>query len=97
MALYYVKLGLDDEAVEMLKYAPEYPTVYYWLAYLLKNNSPEQSRIYLDKANAMSARLVFPFSAAYSRELAHNKIKLRMRMRCLAMTIHSLLFTLAGH
>jgi tetratricopeptide (TPR) repeat protein len=61
MALYYVKLGLDNEAVQLLKDAPEYPTVYYWLAYLLKDEKPAGSRMYLHKARSLSPRLVFPF------------------------------------
>ena len=61
MALYYVKLGLDQDAVELLKNAPEYPTVYYWLAFLLKNEAPQESQMYLNKAQSLSPRLVFPF------------------------------------
>ncbi len=61
MALYYVKLGLNADAVQLLKYAPEYPTIYYWLAYLLKDKAPAESKMYLDKAYKLSAKLVFPF------------------------------------
>lgn len=61
MALYYVKLGLNQNAVELLKNAPEYPTVYYWLAYLLKDDAPRESHMYLQKAQSLSPLLVFPF------------------------------------
>jgi tetratricopeptide (TPR) repeat protein len=61
MATWYVKLGLDDEAVQLLKLAPEYPSVYYWLGYLLKDKKPTESKKYLDKARELSVRLAFPF------------------------------------
>jgi len=61
MALYYHSMGLDDPAVKMLELSPEYPTAYYWLAWLLKDTSPQESDKYLQKANAMSPELVFPF------------------------------------
>jgi len=61
VAISYYRLGLDREAVAALREAPEYPTVYYWLAYLLRNVSAEQSRAYLEKADRLSPRLVFPF------------------------------------
>lgn len=61
MALYYVKLGLEKDAVQVLKIAPEYPTCYYWLAYLLKDKSPRESQRYLQKAGEIDPALVFPF------------------------------------
>lgn len=61
LALYYHSLGQDREAHELLSLAPEYPMVYYWLAYLDRDSLPEESRKYLDKANSLSALLVFPF------------------------------------
>jgi tetratricopeptide (TPR) repeat protein len=61
MAIYYVKLGLDAEAVGLLKHAPEYPTMYYWLGYLLKEKAPTASEKYVEKGRALSAKLVFPF------------------------------------
>jgi len=61
MALYYKKLGLAKEAVQMLKLAPDYPTVYYYLAWLLKDKATEESDKYLQKANSLSPMLVFPF------------------------------------
>jgi len=61
IAVYYAGLRQWDEAVEVLRNAPEHPTVYYWLAYLLKDTSLAQSRDYLLKAGGMSPYLVFPF------------------------------------
>jgi len=60
-AMYYVRLGLTADAVAVLKNIPEHPTACYWLAYLLKDASAEESQGYLEKASGMSAWLVFPF------------------------------------
>ena len=56
----YVNLGLDNEAIKVLEQSPQYPVVYYWLAYLYRNSSAEKSSIYLAKAEEMSPFLVFP-------------------------------------
>ena len=61
MALYYKSLGLRTEAVQMLELSPKYPTVYYWLAYLLHDTQLQQSQDYLNQANTSSPYLVFPF------------------------------------
>lgn len=61
LALEYVNLDLDDDAIRILEVAPPYPTVFYWLAYLCRKSAPEISRKYLDRAVDMSAFLVFPF------------------------------------
>jgi tetratricopeptide (TPR) repeat protein len=61
LAVYYHQLGLYNESIQLLKYAPEYPTVDYWLAYLLRDESPDESRMYLEKAYGLSPQLVFPF------------------------------------
>jgi len=61
IALYYAKLGLGSDAVRVLELAPEYPTVYYWLAYLLKDETPDKSGSCLNKAYGLSPTLVFPF------------------------------------
>lgn len=61
MALYYDALKCKKEAVDLLRLSPVQPTICYWLAYLLKDTSPEESRIWLEKAEGLSSRLVFPF------------------------------------
>ena len=61
IALMYVHLGLKKEAVQLLKKAPAFPTVYYWLAYLTRDDSEKESKEYLEKALRKSPRLVFPF------------------------------------
>jgi tetratricopeptide (TPR) repeat protein len=61
LALEYANLGLTDEAIRVLEQSPEYPTVYYWLAYLGRMKSPEKSKQYLMQAAEMSPLMVFPF------------------------------------
>jgi tetratricopeptide (TPR) repeat protein len=61
IAMMYVCLDLKKEAVRLLKKAPAYPTVYYWLAYLTRDDSEKESKEYLEKALHQSPRLVFPF------------------------------------
>ena len=61
LAVTYANQGLTEEAIKVLEQAPAYPTVYYWLAYLKRNNALVESRAYLEKAAALSPRFVFPF------------------------------------
>lgn len=61
MAMFYVRNGLDGDALTLLRNAPEHPEVALWTAWLLKDGPPEESGAALDKALAMSPRLVFPF------------------------------------
>ncbi len=61
LAIQYVNAGLYDDAINVLELAPEYPTVYYWLAYLYRNSSGQKSGEFLRKAEAISPWLVFPF------------------------------------
>jgi tetratricopeptide (TPR) repeat protein len=61
MALYYVRLGAVEDAVTLLRNAPEQPEVLAWLAWLLREKSPDESRAYLEKAFGLSPWLVFPF------------------------------------
>jgi tetratricopeptide (TPR) repeat protein len=61
LALEYANRGLTDEAIKVLEQSPEYPTVYYWLAYLYRVKSPEKSEQYLVQAAEMSSLMVFPF------------------------------------
>ncbi|MBN2207296.1 MAG: DUF5107 domain-containing protein, partial [Candidatus Aminicenantes bacterium] len=61
LAHYYIRLGLADEAVALLSLSPESPTVSARLAYLTRVSSPAVSASHLEKALALSPRLVFPF------------------------------------
>jgi tetratricopeptide (TPR) repeat protein len=60
MALSYLRWNCDGDAVEVLKQAPEYPTVFYMLS-RLTTSSPEESLSYLEKASALSPAFAFPF------------------------------------
>ncbi len=61
MALFYFRLGLADDALTLLRHAPEHPEVRAWQAFLLKDRAPDESRKLLDEALALSPFLVFPF------------------------------------
>ncbi len=61
LAVQYANTGMDEEAVKVLELAPAYPTVYYWLAYLHRNISQQKTKEYLNRAEAMSPSMVFPF------------------------------------
>jgi tetratricopeptide (TPR) repeat protein len=60
-ALYYVRLGAVEDAVTLLRNAPEQLEVLCWLAWLLKEKSPGDAGMILDKALAASPSFVFPF------------------------------------
>jgi tetratricopeptide (TPR) repeat protein len=62
LALTYMRWNADGDAIEVLKAAPDYPTVAYMLARLLRNaGRAEESAAQLAKAGAMSPAFVFPF------------------------------------
>ena len=61
MALFYVRLGLADDALALLGHAPAHPEVRAWQAYLMKDRASDESRKYLEEALALSPWLVFPF------------------------------------
>jgi hypothetical protein len=61
MALFYLRLGLANDAAKALKAAPGHASVLYMLAHLLREAAPAESAAYLDKASAVSPFLVFPF------------------------------------
>jgi tetratricopeptide (TPR) repeat protein len=60
-AMYYVSLGLEEDALRLLGNAPEQAEIRYWQAYLLRRKSPAQSRQMLATAAGLSPYLVFPF------------------------------------
>jgi tetratricopeptide (TPR) repeat protein len=61
MALFYVRMGLADDALTLLRHAPVHPEVRAWQAYLTKDSASNESRKLLDEALALSPFLVFPF------------------------------------
>ncbi len=61
MALHYVRLGLNKQAVQLFELAADHPTACYWLAYLWDENEPDKCLKYLEKAQNISPWLIFPF------------------------------------
>jgi Flp pilus assembly protein TadD len=61
LALEYVRIGMKDEAIQVLQQAEGHAISYYWLAYLHKEKAPELSRNSLKKATSLSPAFVFPF------------------------------------
>jgi tetratricopeptide (TPR) repeat protein len=61
LADWYFSLGLAKESLEVLRLAPPGPEVYYWLAFLKNELKEGDAEAYIEKANALSAKLVFPF------------------------------------
>ena len=61
LALFYARLGRDEEAAQVLRLAPEQAMVLIWRAYLARGT--EASSALLDQACAASPDLVFPFRA----------------------------------
>lgn len=60
IAMTYHHMGLDKDAIKVLKNSPSYPIVNFWLAYLNKNHA-QKSQKYLHEALTASPKLVFPF------------------------------------
>jgi tetratricopeptide (TPR) repeat protein len=61
IALYYHSLSLNMEARQILSFIQEYPVASYWMAYLWKEENPQQAQTYLSQALEMSPLLVFPY------------------------------------
>ncbi len=61
LAIFYARLGLAGEAVQILEMSPAHPLVDYWLAYLNRERDPQRSALLLEKATQASPRLVFPY------------------------------------
>ena len=60
-ALFYIQLGQDKEAVQILKMSPPTPVINTWLAWIYREKDPDQSRVYLENAVTASPYLIFPF------------------------------------
>lgn len=61
LAMSYLMIGLESEAMKVLEQSVEYPMVSYWLAYLNRDRDPEKSKSYLQAAIEQSPKFVFPF------------------------------------
>ncbi|MFC1545628.1 DUF5107 domain-containing protein [Gemmatimonadota bacterium] len=65
LAISYQRLGLDAEAITILKEAPEHPIIHYWLAWIFSNVElgAATSDIRIELAEDADPELVFPFRA----------------------------------
>ena len=61
LAMSYLMIGLESEAIKVLEQSVEYPMVSYWLAYLNRDRDPEKSKSYLQAAIEQSPKLFFLF------------------------------------
>jgi hypothetical protein len=61
LALYYLRLGLEEEAHTLFRMTEPYPVADYWMAYLLREESGERSAELLHRASQASACAIFPF------------------------------------
>lgn len=69
LADWYVSLGLQDDALELLTLSPENPEAAYRMAFLQEQKKAGSGKDLLNKANAMSPLLVFPFRAETAKAL----------------------------
>jgi tetratricopeptide (TPR) repeat protein len=60
LGLFYEKLDMRDEVIEVLEQSPSYPVIHYWLAWLNKENK-KISNPYLEMALEASPEFVFPY------------------------------------
>jgi Tfp pilus assembly protein PilF len=63
LADWYLSAGQPQESLEVLSLAPQTPEIYYWMAYLTHLLKGDASKL-IEKANALSPELVFPFRSA---------------------------------
>ncbi|MCX7046002.1 MAG: DUF5107 domain-containing protein [Candidatus Sumerlaeota bacterium] len=63
LASYYVNLKIEDEAIQILRQAPQNSEILYWMSWLLRERGPKESGAFLDLAVAASPKLVFPYRA----------------------------------
>ena len=70
LADWYWSLGLLRESLDVLRLAPAHPEVYYWMANLKNQLNEKNATDFIDKANSLSAELVFPFRSRSAEVLA---------------------------
>jgi tetratricopeptide (TPR) repeat protein len=61
LAEWYYSLGQVNESLAVLLLAPENPEVYYWIGFLKTKLKEADASTFVEKANALSANLIFPF------------------------------------
>jgi tetratricopeptide (TPR) repeat protein len=69
LADWYHSQGQLNESLAVLLLAPENPEVYYWIAFLKTYLKEADAPTYLEKANALSTHLVFPFRQSSAKVL----------------------------
>ncbi|HMG91367.1 MAG TPA: DUF5107 domain-containing protein, partial [Chryseolinea sp.] len=69
LADWYHSLGQPNESLAVLLLAPENPEVYYWIALLKTHLKEPDASTYIEKANALSTHLVFPFRQSSAKVL----------------------------
>jgi tetratricopeptide (TPR) repeat protein len=70
LADWYESLGCLDDAVVALSIAPENPEILYRIAFLKDKQSKGDGKQFIERANAMSPKLVFPFRATSADALS---------------------------
>jgi len=73
LADWYWSLGLLKESLDVLSLSPAHPEVYYWMAYLKNQLNENDATDFIDKANSLSAKLVFPFRSRSAEVLVWIK------------------------
>jgi len=61
LANWYYSIGLLKESLEVLSLSAPHPEVYYWMAFLKHKLNETDAADFIEKANGLSAQLVFPF------------------------------------
>jgi len=61
LADWYYSLGQLKESLAVLQLAPENPEVYYWIAFLKTKLKESDASSFVQKADAISPRMIFPF------------------------------------
>ena len=69
LADWYHSLGQLNESLAVLLLAPENPEVYYWIAFLKTYLKEPDASTYIEKADALSTHLVFPFRQSSAKVL----------------------------
>ncbi len=69
LADFYTSLGLLDDAAEVLMLSPQNPEVSYRIAYLKDKLQPGSGKAFIEKGNALSPALVFPFRTSSAEAL----------------------------
>lgn len=70
LALFYLNVGQNQTAIQVLRQAPKKPLVNLWLAYLYRQSDSRQSHQLLARIQHQTIRFVFPFRLETLKPLA---------------------------